>query len=77
MNKTQKIFFIIGVMAFSTFAITSIWYVDKPWYEGEFSFFRYVSGYMNNPIEHTNWLGIVGLIFTIGSLLGFFLFKDK
>jgi len=79
MNNNQKMFIIIAVMAFSTFVITSFWYVDRPWYNGEFSFFRYLSGRMDthNLNEHTNWLGIAGLILTIGSLLGFFLFKDK
>ena len=76
MNDKQKLCLIIGVFSVVVFIATSSIYASRNVLSG-FSFFQYTFGTLSNPQTYTNWLGIIGLGVTAGSVAGFFLFKDK
>jgi len=76
MNSNQKIFLIFGVISLTVFLIA--WYTFYP------SLLTKTTGYLHTSfrktdtvVVHTNWIGMISLATAIGSLLGFFLFKDK
>ena len=81
MNNKQKAFLITGVVSFTIFFITMTFYsLESPFFDLK-NIATYTFG-SDRPepryvIRSTNWLGIISTGTLIGSVFGFFLFKNK
>jgi len=83
MNNEQKAFLIVGAISLTVFLITLTFYgLESPFYD-----LKNITRWAPLPdtpppppnyvIRSTNWLGIISTGSLIGSIVGFFLFKDK
>ena len=75
MNNIQKSLLIVLTMSIVIFAISAYHFSQAP---AQGSVFGGSFGATLETLGHrTNWLGIIALANAFGSLVGFFLFKDK
>ena len=78
MNNIQKILIMVFFMSVTIFIITAFIYSSRGSSIWQYQVFTSSSVKIGATYEmHTNWFGIIALANAFGSLVGFFLFKDK
>ena len=69
LNNVQKISLILGILSFFTFFLVGT--QTEEW------FFEYNSQYRFYDFEDVVWISLIPALIGLGSILSFFLFKDK